>query len=57
MECLRIQKFDRPFEVVVIDNESDDGSAEVAQGSSRCRDRFLVMEGPSMPECGSAEGN
>ncbi|MBZ5525571.1 MAG: glycosyltransferase [Acidobacteriia bacterium] len=30
-ECLRIQKFDRPFEVVVIDNESDDGSAKVAR--------------------------
>ncbi len=30
-ECLRIQKLDRPFEVVVIDNESDDGSAEVAR--------------------------
>src|SRR5437016_9992534 len=30
-ECLRIQKFDRPFEVVVIDNESDDGSARVAR--------------------------
>src|SRR5437879_9953666 len=29
-ECLRIQKLDRPFEVVVIDNESDDGSAKVA---------------------------
>ncbi len=29
-ECLRIQKIDRPFEVVVIDNESDDGSAKVA---------------------------
>lgn len=31
LECLRIQKLDRPFEVVVIDNESDDGSAEVAR--------------------------
>src|SRR5258707_2818258 len=30
-ECLRVQKLDRPFEVVVIDNESDDGSAEVAR--------------------------
>jgi glycosyltransferase involved in cell wall biosynthesis len=30
-ECLRIQKLDRPFEVVVIDNESDDGSAKVAR--------------------------
>jgi len=30
-ECLRIQKLNRPFEVVVIDNESDDGSAEVAR--------------------------
>jgi glycosyltransferase involved in cell wall biosynthesis len=30
-ECLRVQKFDRPFEVVVIDNESDDGSARVAR--------------------------
>jgi len=30
-ECLRIQKLDRPFEVVVIDNESDDGSAEVGR--------------------------
>jgi glycosyltransferase involved in cell wall biosynthesis len=30
-ECLRIQKLDRPFEVVVIDNESDDGSATVAR--------------------------
>ncbi|HXA84458.1 MAG TPA: glycosyltransferase family A protein [Candidatus Dormibacteraeota bacterium] len=29
-ECLHIQKLDRPFEVVVIDNESDDGSAKVA---------------------------
>lgn len=29
-ECLRIQKFHRPFEVVVIDNESDDGSTRVA---------------------------
>src|SRR5581483_10037815 len=31
MECLRIQKLDRPFEVVVIDNESEDGSAAVAR--------------------------
>jgi len=31
LECLRIQKLDRPFEVVVIDNESDDGSAKVAR--------------------------
>src|SRR5260370_17169773 len=30
-ECLRSQKLDRPFEVVVIDNESDDGSAKVAR--------------------------
>lgn len=30
-ECLRVQKLDRPFEVVVIDNESDDGSASVAR--------------------------
>src|SRR5436309_14320635 len=30
-ECLRVQKLDRPFEVVVIDNESDDGSANVAR--------------------------
>lgn len=30
-ECLRIQKLDRPFEVVVIDNESEDGSAKVAR--------------------------
>jgi len=30
-ECLRLQKLDRPFEVVVIDNESDDGSAKVAR--------------------------
>src|SRR5438445_2991336 len=30
-ECLRIQKLNRPFEVVVIDNESDDGSAKVAR--------------------------
>jgi glycosyltransferase involved in cell wall biosynthesis len=30
-ECLRIQKLDRPFEVVVIDNESEDESAEVAR--------------------------
>src|SRR5438445_9156855 len=29
-ECLSIQKLDRPFEVVVIDNESNDGSARVA---------------------------
>jgi glycosyltransferase involved in cell wall biosynthesis len=31
LECLRIQKLDRPFEVVVLDNESDDRSAEVAR--------------------------
>jgi len=31
LECLRIQKLDRPFEVVVIDNESDDESAQVAR--------------------------
>ena len=31
LECLRIQRLDRPFEVVVIDNESDDGSAKVAR--------------------------
>ena len=31
LECLRIQKLERPFEVVVIDNESDDESAEVAR--------------------------
>lgn len=30
-ECLRTQKLDRPFEVVVIDNDSDDGSANVAR--------------------------
>jgi glycosyltransferase involved in cell wall biosynthesis len=30
-ECLRIQKLNRAFEVVVIDNESDDGSAKVAR--------------------------
>jgi glycosyltransferase involved in cell wall biosynthesis len=30
-ECLRIQKLDRPFEVVVIDNESCDESAKVAR--------------------------
>jgi glycosyltransferase involved in cell wall biosynthesis len=30
-ECLRIQRLDRPFEVVVIDNESEDESAEVAK--------------------------
>jgi rhamnosyltransferase len=30
-ECLRVQKLDRPFEVVVIDNESDDESANVAR--------------------------
>ena len=30
-ECLRVQKLERPFEVVVIDNESDDGSAKVAR--------------------------
>lgn len=30
-ECLRVQKLGRPFEVVVIDNESDDGSAKVAR--------------------------
>src|SRR5580704_5149907 len=31
LECLRTQKLDRLFEVVVIDNESDDGSAKVAR--------------------------
>ncbi|HEV2992415.1 MAG TPA: glycosyltransferase family 2 protein [Candidatus Angelobacter sp.] len=31
LECLRHQKLDRPFEVVVIDNESDDESAGVAR--------------------------
>ena len=31
LECLRLQRLDRPFEVVVIDNESDDDSAEAAQ--------------------------
>lgn len=30
MECLRMQKLDRPFEVVVIDNESEDDSAEAS---------------------------
>ena len=30
-ECLRTQKLDRPFEIVVIDNESDDASAQVAR--------------------------
>ncbi|HKF21519.1 MAG TPA: glycosyltransferase [Candidatus Angelobacter sp.] len=30
-ECLRIQKLDRPFEVVVIDNESADESAQLAK--------------------------
>lgn len=30
-ECLRIQRLDRPFEAVVIDNESEDESAEVAR--------------------------
>src|SRR5215467_11257751 len=30
-ECLRMQKLDRPFEVVVIDNESEDESAKVAK--------------------------
>src|SRR5437660_10227046 len=30
-DCLRIQKLDRPFEVVVIDNESEDESATVAR--------------------------
>lgn len=30
-ECLRIQRLDRPFEVVVIDNESEDESAAVAR--------------------------
>jgi glycosyltransferase involved in cell wall biosynthesis len=29
--CLNGQQLDRPFEIVVIDNESDDGSLEVAQ--------------------------
>ena len=31
LECLRIQRLDRAFEVVVIDNESEDDSAEVAR--------------------------
>jgi glycosyltransferase involved in cell wall biosynthesis len=31
LECLRMQKLDRPFEVVVIDNESEDESAKVAR--------------------------
>jgi rhamnosyltransferase len=31
LACLRIQKLDRPFEIVVIDNESDDDSAGVAR--------------------------
>ena len=31
LECLRAQKLDRPFEVVVIDNESEDNSADVAR--------------------------
>jgi len=31
LECLRIQKLDRPFEIVVIDNESEDESAQVAR--------------------------
>jgi glycosyltransferase involved in cell wall biosynthesis len=31
LDCLRVQKLDRPFEVVVIDNESDDESARVAR--------------------------
>ena len=31
LECLRLQELDRPFEVVVIDNESDDESAKVAR--------------------------
>jgi rhamnosyltransferase len=30
LDCLRIQKLDRPFEVVVIDNQSDDESAQLA---------------------------
>ena len=34
LECLRIQKLDRPFEIVVIDNDSDDGSAKVAGAMS-----------------------
>lgn len=31
LECLRIQKLDRPFEVVVVDNDSDDKSAILAR--------------------------
>ena len=31
LECLRVQKLARPFEVVVIDNESDDESAQAAK--------------------------
>src|SRR5207302_8760642 len=31
LDGLRVQKLDRPFEVVVIDNESDDESANVAR--------------------------
>lgn len=31
LECLRLQKLNLPFEVVVIDNESDDQSAEAAR--------------------------
>lgn len=31
LECLRLQKLDRPLEIVVIDNESDDESAKVAK--------------------------
>lgn len=31
LECLSVQKLDHPFEVVVIDNESNDGSANAAR--------------------------
>src|SRR5882724_6865515 len=52
-ECLRIQKLDRPFEVVVIDNESDDGSAKVARAMGA---RVFTFQSPPLRKGDQASG-
>lgn len=54
LDALIAQEWDRPFEVVVVDNGSCDGSAEIARGYADRHSRVRVVDASERPGVGHA---